>query len=56
MEGMRGSHTPYIELAHAYALQVLPASEMAATEAHIAAYPACQRESKNLRSAYPIKP
>src|SRR5690242_18494243 len=51
MEGMRGSHTPCIELAHAYALQVLPASEVAPAEAHIASCPACQRELANLRPA-----
>ena len=39
-----------VELACAYALKVLPASEFAAAEAHIAACPDCQRELENLRS------
>jgi anti-sigma factor ChrR (cupin superfamily) len=37
------------ELACAYALKVLPASEVAAVEAHIAVCPDCQRELENLR-------
>jgi anti-sigma factor ChrR (cupin superfamily) len=37
------------ELACAYALQVLPASEGAAVEAHIASCPDCQRELDSLR-------
>jgi anti-sigma factor ChrR (cupin superfamily) len=37
------------ELTCAYALKVLPASEVAAAEAHIAACPDCQRELENLR-------
>jgi hypothetical protein len=37
------------ELVCAYALKVLPASEVAAVEAHIAACPDCQRELENLR-------
>jgi ChrR Cupin-like domain len=37
------------ELACAYALQVLPESEIAAAEAHIAACPDCQRELGSLR-------
>jgi len=37
------------EVTCAYALQVLPASEVAAAEAHIAACPECQRELENLR-------
>jgi len=37
------------EVTCAYALQVLPASEVAAAEAHIAACPECQRELDNLR-------
>jgi anti-sigma factor ChrR (cupin superfamily) len=37
------------ESACAYALKVLPASEVAAVEAHIAACPDCQRELENLR-------
>ena len=38
------------EAACAYALQALPASEVAAAEAHIAACPHCQRELESLRS------
>jgi len=37
------------ELACAYALKVLPVSEVAAAEAHIAGCPDCQRELENLR-------
>ena len=37
------------ELACAYALQALPASEVAAAEAHIAACPDCQRELESVR-------
>jgi hypothetical protein len=37
------------ELTCAYALQVLPASEVAATEAHIASCPDCRREFEALR-------
>ena len=37
------------ELACAYALQILPASEAAAIEAHIAACPECRREVESLR-------
>jgi quercetin dioxygenase-like cupin family protein len=37
------------ELACACALQVLPASEIAAAEAHIASCPDCQRELESLR-------
>src|SRR5215208_4044320 len=37
------------ELACAFALQVLPTSEVAATEAHIAACPDCRRELASLR-------
>jgi ChrR Cupin-like domain len=37
------------EVTCAYALQVLPASEVAAAEAHIAACPDCQRELESLR-------
>ena len=33
----------------AYALQILPASEFAAAEAHIASCPDCQRELESLR-------
>jgi anti-sigma factor ChrR (cupin superfamily) len=38
------------EVTCAYALQVLPASEAAAAEAHIAACTECQRELESLRS------
>ena len=37
------------ELTSAYALQVLPASDVAGAEAHIAACPECQRELESLR-------
>jgi anti-sigma factor ChrR (cupin superfamily) len=37
-----------LELTCAYALKVLPASEVAAVEAHIAACPDCQRELEDL--------
>jgi anti-sigma factor ChrR (cupin superfamily) len=37
------------ELVCAYALKVLPASEVVAAEAHIAACPDCQREVENLQ-------
>src|SRR5438477_6291253 len=37
------------ELACAYALQVLPAGEVAAAEAHIASCPDCRRELESLR-------
>src|SRR5262245_23024332 len=37
------------ELACAYALQALPASEIVAAEAHIASCPDCQRELESLR-------
>ena len=37
------------ELACAYALQALPASEVAVAEAHIASCPECQRELEDLR-------
>src|ERR1700682_5657573 len=55
---MQASHSPYIrqsdrceraELACAYALQVLPASEVAAAEAHIASCRDCRRELESLR-------
>jgi hypothetical protein len=39
------------EVTCAYALQVLPASEVAAAEAHIASCPDCQRELDSLRPA-----
>lgn len=38
------------ELACAYALQALPASEVPAVQAHIASCPDCQRELESLRS------
>ncbi len=38
------------ELAFAHALQALPASEVAAAEAHIAACPDCRRELESLRA------
>ncbi len=38
-----------VELACAYALQALPASEISAAEAHIAACPDCRRELESLR-------
>ena len=37
------------EVTCAYALQALPASEIAAAEAHIASCPDCQRELESLR-------
>jgi anti-sigma factor ChrR (cupin superfamily) len=37
------------EVTYAYALQVLPASGVAAAEAHIASCPECQRELESLR-------
>jgi hypothetical protein len=37
------------ELACGYALQILPASELAAAEAHIASCPDCRRELESLR-------
>src|SRR3954452_20681482 len=55
---MQASHSPYIrqsnrceraELACAYALQVLTASEGATAETHIASCPECQRELESLR-------
>jgi anti-sigma factor ChrR (cupin superfamily) len=57
---MQTSHSPYTgqsgpnycersELTCAYALQALPAGEIAATEAHIASCPDCQRELESLR-------
>src|SRR5215212_2244928 len=51
---MQTSHPPTsscerAELTCAYALQVLPASEIAAVEAHIASCPGCQRELESLR-------
>jgi anti-sigma factor ChrR (cupin superfamily) len=52
---MRTSHSPdlnrceWAERSCAYALQVLPASEVAAAEMHIAACPECRREVERLR-------
>jgi anti-sigma factor ChrR (cupin superfamily) len=55
---MQTSHSPGIrqadrceqsELACAYALEVLPAREVAAAEAHIASCPECRRELASLR-------
>jgi quercetin dioxygenase-like cupin family protein len=40
------------ELVCAYALKVLPASEVAAAETHIAACPDCQRELEDLRPVF----
>ncbi|MDH2357043.1 cupin domain-containing protein [Bradyrhizobium sp. SSUT112] len=40
---------PQSEMTCAYALQALPASEIAAAEAHIASCPDCQRELEALR-------
>ena len=37
-----------VERASAYALQILPSSEVAVTEAHIASCPACRREVESL--------
>jgi anti-sigma factor ChrR (cupin superfamily) len=37
------------DLAHAYALQALPSSELPAIEAHMAACPECRRELESLR-------
>ena len=50
---MQASHSPYnrceqSEVTCAYALQVLPASEVAAAEAHIASCPDCRRELESL--------
>ena len=43
------NHCKMAELVCTYALQALPASEVAAAEAHIASCPDCQRELENLR-------
>ena len=62
---MQGSQSPpsrceRAELASAYAAQALAASEVAATEAHIASCPDCRRELESLRpvvdsfAAWPI--
>src|SRR5204863_1521467 len=42
-------HCEQSEVTCAYAAQVLPASEVAAAEAHIASCPDCQRELESLR-------
>jgi anti-sigma factor ChrR (cupin superfamily) len=47
--GLSLNHCDRAELACAYALHVLPASELAAAEAHIAACPDCRREIEGLR-------
>jgi anti-sigma factor ChrR (cupin superfamily) len=44
----RGGHCQRAEPAYAYALQALPAHELAATRAHIAACPDCRRELERL--------
>jgi len=50
---METSHSPgrceWSELACAYVLQAVPASEVATVEAHIASCPDCQRELESLR-------
>jgi anti-sigma factor ChrR (cupin superfamily) len=54
---MQTSHSPFPDLSRcetaeracAYALQVLPAGEVAAIQAHIAACPDCRRELESLR-------
>jgi anti-sigma factor ChrR (cupin superfamily) len=43
-----GSLCEWAEVVCAYALQILPASEVAAAEAHIAACPDCRREVESL--------
>src|SRR6185437_5848093 len=43
------NHCDRAELASTYALQALPAGEIAAAEAHIAACPECRREIESLR-------
>jgi anti-sigma factor ChrR (cupin superfamily) len=43
------NHCEQAELACAYALQVLPRSEIVAAEAHIVSCPDCQRELESLR-------
>ena len=43
------NHCEQSEVTCAYAAQVLPESEVAATEAHIASCPDCQRELESLR-------
>lgn len=50
MSGIDKGRCEHSELTSAYALQVLPADEIAAAEAHIAACPECRRELESLRS------
>jgi len=49
MSTFPGNRCEQSELTCAYALQALPASEVAAAEAHIATCPDCQRELESLR-------
>jgi anti-sigma factor ChrR (cupin superfamily) len=49
MNEFRPGRCEQSELVSAYALQALPASEVAAVEAHIAACPECRRELESLR-------
>ena len=49
MSTSEGNRCERSEATCAYAVQALPASEMAAAEAHIAACPDCQRELQSLR-------
>jgi anti-sigma factor ChrR (cupin superfamily) len=49
MTGVDRDRCERSELTIAYALQILPASEIAAAEAHIAACPDCRRELESLR-------
>jgi quercetin dioxygenase-like cupin family protein len=49
MSTLHGDRCEQSEVTCAYALQVLPASEVAAAEAHIAACADCQRELESLR-------
>jgi hypothetical protein len=49
MEAERPVRCPRADLPYACVLQALPASEIAAAEAHIAACPACRRELASLR-------
>ena len=49
METGHPAPCPRAELPYACVLQALPASELAAAEAHIAACPDCRRELASLR-------
>jgi hypothetical protein len=49
MSMSRNDRCPQSEATCAYALRVLPASEIAAAEAHVTSCPDCQRELKSLR-------